>query len=85
MQYFFKEINNLLGSIAKLFKLNIDQHEVGAASEEKQLSSEQCPLQRSFLFKKYVLNRKLEKLLLQEEEKKYPSLLETFTEYYQYK
>jgi len=65
VQYFFKEINNLLSSIGKLFKLNVEQYEQNPSSEVNQLSNEQCPLQKSFLFKKYVLNRKLEKLLLQ--------------------
>lgn len=33
VQYFFKEINNLLSSIGKLFKLNPEQYEQSTASE----------------------------------------------------
>lgn len=84
--YFFKEIANLLNSVEKLFKLTIQEEEKKfVAKSPPEVESLNCPLQKEFLFKKYILNRKLEKIILEDEQKKYAALLDLFNEYYRYK
>lgn len=68
-----------------MFKLNLNEEDGPVSTKTLEVETEQCPIQREFLFKKYMLNRKLEKIALEDEEKRYPVLLSIFTEYYRYK
>jgi hypothetical protein len=47
--------------------------------------AEICPIKRHILLKKYYLKRKLEKIMMDDESKRYPAFLELFTDYYQFK
>lgn len=46
------------------------------------LNEQICPLRKHEILKKYFLNRKLERLSFEQDEKKFDLLLSVFTEYY---
>ena len=46
---------------------------------------ETCPIKRYHIMRKYHLKRKLEKMMLGNEEERYPLCLQLFTDYYGYK
>jgi len=70
----FEEIYNILSSIVSLFRLEFTEQEQSQynKSSQKELFSK-CPI------KNIYLNQKLERVLLEKEDKRYPLLLSLFT------
>lgn len=73
----FEEINNVLNTIVKLFKLEFTDKEISDYNTEEN-SKETATIKSHLLFKKCYLKQKLERIALEEEEKRLPILLDLF-------
>ena len=85
VNYFFREVGGLLSSVARLFNLETGSLLQVEGRSDPDMEQVQCPISKGQLFKKHSLTRKLEKMLLEQDDKKYPQLLDLFGEYYRCK
>ena len=65
VNYFCKEIAGLLREVGKLFNLEEGSSIIVESSSNPDVEHLQCPIEKSLVFKKNALSRKLEKMLLE--------------------
>lgn len=85
VQFFFKEINGLLTSLIDLFKVEISEEETEEFEKLYPENEQMEPHKKYTVFKKFALSRKLQKIPLESEEKRYPLLIDLFAEFYKTK
>lgn len=86
IDFFFEQINELINSVIKAFKVEFTSQEVQKFSQRYPDEEDEIGTVKKYnVLKKFTLNRKLSKIMIEEEEKRYPLLLEAFTNYYKAK